>query len=183
MPFYFLPSATPAQVRNESDAGVIATLTRKGWQETTPPTPGAGQTPQWDPIAKTWSLASNPPAPPNYGAFEEALKASALMTVNRNRMAPTLTLGTPPTLGEVRTALLTLATANQTIVAWNALTTFLDRLTAFGGDGNRAPMKTRFQNLIWDWTEAAALGAPALTGLQTLLTTHLPSRNYTAQRP
>jgi hypothetical protein len=183
MPFYFLPAATPAQVRNESDAGVIAALTRKGWQETTPPTPGAGQTPQWNPVTKTWSLVNDPPAAPNYAAFEEALKASALMTVNRNRMAPTLTLGTPPTLAEVRTALLTLATANQTIVAWTALTTFLDRLTAFGGDGSRAPVITRFQALIWDWAEAAAFGAPALTGLQALLTTHLPSRNYTAQRP
>jgi hypothetical protein len=183
MPFYFHPPSNPAPVRNESDAGVIATLTRKGWQLTTPPTPAAGQTPQWNPIAKTWSLVSDPPAQPNYGAFEEALKASALMTVNRNRMAPTLTLGTPPTLAEVRTALLALATANQTIVVWNALTTFLDRLTASGGDGGRAPVITRFQGLIWDWAEAAAFGAPALTGLQTLLTTHLPSRNYTAQRP
>jgi hypothetical protein len=183
MPFYFLPSAAPSQVRDESDAGVIATLTRKGWQQTTPPTPGAGQTPRWDGGTKTWTLVTDPPAPPDYAGFEAALKASALMTANRNRMAPAITLSAPPTLAELRVAVLSLGAANQTIVAWNALTTLLDRLAAAGGDGGRAGIITRFQNLLWDWTESAALGAPALTGVQALLTTHLPSRNYTAQRP
>jgi len=63
-------------LRNESDPGVIATLTRKGWQETTPPTLEAGQTPQWDATAREWVLVNEPPAQPDYAGLWDAILVS-----------------------------------------------------------------------------------------------------------
>ena len=75
MPYFFHP-ALDLPLRDESDAGVIATLTRKGWQETTPPTPEAGQTPQWDASAKEWVLVDEPPAQPDYAGLWDAILVS-----------------------------------------------------------------------------------------------------------
>jgi hypothetical protein len=183
MPYLFLPSSNLLP-RNESDAGVIATLTRKGWQTTTPPTPGANQTAQWDNATETWTLVDNPPAPPDYEGFEDALmSATNVMTTNRNRMVPTITLSQPTTLAELKTAVLDLGTANNLTYEWGRFSALLDRLTAQGGDGDRTPIKTRFQARLWDWVDAANFGVPARTTIQELLDQYLPTRNYTAQRP
>jgi hypothetical protein len=92
MPYLFLPTLTPSPLRNESDAGVIATLTRKGWAETTPPTPGTGQTAQWDGTTRAWTLVNNPPIPPDYRGLREAILDSMLLNVMWNKMTPTITL-------------------------------------------------------------------------------------------
>jgi hypothetical protein len=183
MPFFFLPTATPSPLRNESDAGVIANLTRKGWQETTPPTPGTGQTAQWDGTTKTWSLVNNPPAAPDFAGFEEALTGTtSVMVVNRNRMVPTITLSQPTTLAELKAAVLDLATANTLAYEWDRFSSLLDRLAQ--GSYNAGPqLRTRFQARLWDWVDAANFGAPAKTTIQGLLNTYLPTLNLTAQRP
>jgi hypothetical protein len=78
MPYLFLPTLTPAPLRQEADDSVVATLTRKGWQETTPPTPEAGQTPQWDATAKDWVLVDEPPAQPDYAGLWDAILVSSV---------------------------------------------------------------------------------------------------------
>jgi hypothetical protein len=184
MPYLFLPTLTPSPLRNETDAGVIANLTRKGWQETTPPTPGANQTARWDGTAKAWTLVDNPAAPPDYAGFEDALTSTgSVMTVNKNRMVPTITLSQPTTLAELKTAVLDLGQANNLTYEWGRFSALLDLIVAQGGDGDKAPMKTRFQARLWDWVDAANFGSPAKTTIQGLLDQYLPTRNYTAQRP
>ena len=184
MPQLYNPNQTPSPLRNETDAGVIATLTRKGWEQTTPPTPGTGQTAQWDDTAKSWTLVDNPPAPPDYVGFEEALTSTgSVMTTNRNRMVPTITLSQPTTLAELKTAVLDLGTANNLTSEWGRFSALLDRIVAQGGDRDIAPIQTRFQARLWDWVDAANFGAPARTTIQGLLDQYLPTRNYTAERP
>jgi len=92
MPYFFLPTSTPSPLRSESDAGVIATLTRKGWQETVPPTPSTGQLAQWDGTAKDWVLVDNPPVPPDYAGLSEALEESSLYNAMLNKQTPAIVL-------------------------------------------------------------------------------------------
>jgi hypothetical protein len=133
MPFYFLPSANPAFLRDESSAGVIANLTRKGWQLTTPPAPGANETPQWDPVAKTWSLVANPPATPNYADLNEALISSALFNSMWNKMSPTITVSERTALPQAggSNSLTLNTTASPTNNAYNG-----SMLLITGGTGN-----------------------------------------------
>jgi hypothetical protein len=184
MAYLYFPTFTPSPLRNENDAEVIATLKRKGWLETTPPTPGANQTAQWDGATRTWSLVDNPPAPPDYAGFEDALKSSTnVMATNKNRMVPTIILSQPTTLAELKTAVLSLGTANNLTYEWERFSALLDQLVAKGGDGDKAPIKIRFQARLWDWVDAANFGAPARTTIQGLLDQYLLACNYTAQRP
>ena len=78
MAYLFCPTITPSELENRSDPDVIATLIRKGWQETTPPTPEAGQTPQWDATAKEWVLVDEPPAQPDYAGLWDAILVSSV---------------------------------------------------------------------------------------------------------
>lgn len=183
MAYLYLPTLTPSPLRNESDSGVIATLLRKGWQQTTPPTPGAGQTAQWDGTTRTWAMVNNPPAPPDYAGFEDALKSSAVMVANKNRIAPSITLSTPTTLAELRAATLQLATANETNYAWERFCLLLERIVAQGGDRDLTAVKTRFQNLLWDWLDAGNFGSPSRTAIQSMLDQYLPTRSYATVRP
>jgi hypothetical protein len=183
MAYLFLPTLTPSPLRQEADSGVIANLTRKGWQETTPPTPGAGQTAQWDGTTRTWSLVNDPPAPPDYAGFEEALNsATNVMTTNKNRMVPTVTLSTPTTLAELKVAVNDLATANALSYEWGRFTSLLDIIDSQNGDGNRPALQSRFQARLLDWLDAGNFGSPAKTTVQGLLDQYLPTRNYTTTR-
>jgi hypothetical protein len=183
MPFYFLPAATPSPVRSESDAGVIATLTRKGWALTTPPTPGAGQTPQWDPIAKTWSLVDNPPPAPNYREFEIALQVvEPLMTENNDRMMPPISFSDPSTMEELGKAVVDLRQASKLTEAWDRFSALLARFVVQGGDRDEKTFQERFQKKIWIWMDAARFDASEESQIQGLLDTHLSSRNYTTHR-
>jgi hypothetical protein len=76
MPLLYLPTLNPSPLRNETDATVIATLERKGWLETTPPTPGDNQSAQWDEEAKEWELIDNPPLAPDYKGLWGAILVS-----------------------------------------------------------------------------------------------------------
>jgi hypothetical protein len=76
MAYLFLPALTPAPLRQETDDEAIATLIRKGWQETTPPTPVAGQAPHWDETEKAWSLVAVPPPEPDYAGLWDAILIS-----------------------------------------------------------------------------------------------------------
>jgi len=179
MPLLFLPSANPSPLRNETDAGVINTLTRKGWVETAPPTPGAGQSPQWNGTTRTWSLVDNPPAPPDYAGFEDALKSTtSVMVTNKNRMAPTVTLSTPTTLAELKAAVNDLAAANDLSYEWGRFSALLDLIVSQGGDQDKPALQSRFQARLLDWLNVGNFGSPARTTIQGLLTQYLPSRNY-----
>jgi len=98
MSYLYLPTINPSPLRDETDAGVIAHLTRKGWQETMPPTPGANQTAQWDGTAKEWVLVDNPPVPPNYAGLREGLDESTLLPSMWDKETPTITLSDPSAL-------------------------------------------------------------------------------------
>jgi hypothetical protein len=144
---------------------INGTVTR-GWEVVTLPTPPPG------------------PNRPDYEGFEEALTATgSLMTANRNRMVPTITLSQPTTLAELRTAVLALGTANNLAYEWGRFSASLDTIIQRFGDGNNESIKTRFQARLWDWVDAANFGNPAKTTIQGLLDQYLPTRNYTAQRP
>jgi hypothetical protein len=76
MPCLYLPTLNPSPLRNETDATVIATLERKGWLETTPPTAGGNQSAEWDEVAKEWVLIDNPPPAPDYKGLWGAILVS-----------------------------------------------------------------------------------------------------------
>jgi len=180
MPLLYNTNRTPSPLRNETDAGVIATLTRKGWEETTPPTPGAGQEAVWDATARTWSLVDAPAAAPDYEGFQDALLASTgLMAVNRNRMVPTVTLSDPTDLAELRVAVLDLGQANVLAYEWGRFSAVLDHIVLQNGDRDKAGTQTKFQTLLNDWVTAASFGAARRDEIRALLSTHLPTRAYT----
>jgi hypothetical protein len=140
-------------------------------------------------VTRGWEVLTIPIGPlrpgiPNYAGFEDALKSTgSLMTVNRNRMVPTITLSTPTTLAELKAAVLDLGTASSLAYEWGRFSALLDLLVGQGGDSNRAATQTRFQARLWDWVDAANFAAPAKTTIQGLLDQYLPTRAYTAQRP
>ena len=140
-------------------------------------------------VTRGWEVLTIPIGPlrpgiPNYAGFEDALQdTGSVMLVNRNRMVPTITLSQPTTLAELKTAVLNLGQANNLTYEWGRFSALLDGIAAQGGDNNRESIKTRFQNRLWDWVDAASFGAPAKTTIQGLLDQYLPTRNYTAQRP
>jgi hypothetical protein len=76
MPYLHLPTLNPSPLRSETDATVIATLIRKGWQETTPATPGSGQSAQWDGTAKEWALVDDPLPSTDYKGLWGAILTS-----------------------------------------------------------------------------------------------------------
>jgi hypothetical protein len=76
MPFLYHPDHNPSPLRNETSATVIATLERKGWLETTPPTAGDNQSAEWDEAAKEWVLIDNPPPAPDYKGLWGAILVS-----------------------------------------------------------------------------------------------------------
>jgi hypothetical protein len=76
MPYLYLPTINPSPLRGETDAGVIATLKRKGWVETAPPVAPADQPPQWD--GDSWVIPPAPVPVPQYNEFYEKLLHSKL---------------------------------------------------------------------------------------------------------
>jgi len=179
MPQLYNPNQTPSPLRSETDAGVIATLTRKGWQTTTPPTPGAGQQAVWDATARTWSLVGVPAAPPDYEGFQDALlSTTSITTANRNRMVPIITLSDPTTLEELRDAVIDLSQSVTLAYEWGRFSTLLDTL-AVRGDRGMTSWQTKFQSRLNDWVTAANLGVGRRDEIRTLLSTYLPTRAYT----
>ena len=140
-------------------------------------------------VTRGWEVLTIPIGPlrpgiPNYAGFEDALQSTGpVMTTNRNRMVPTITLSQPTTLAELKSAVLDLGQANNLAYEWGRFSALLDSIVAQGGDSNRESIKTRFQARLWDWVDAANFGSPAKTTIQGLLDQYLPTCNYTAQRP
>jgi len=135
-------------------------------------------------VTRDWTivpLPPIPPAPPDYAGVEDALMSTAsVMTVNKNRMAPTVTLSTPTTLAELKTAVNNLAAANQLSYEWGRFSGLLSVLAATrGGDNNKPALIARFQARLLNWIDAGNFGAPARTTVQSLLDQYLPTRNYT----